>query len=261
MKTFKESFDDLSRYATPDYEEVYVDERYVNVPYLKIEDVFKDTVELAKSLSKEEATKLIVHLIKSTEANIKCRFSILRDYRLSYATLSANSAESYYEAVDALAKTDFASFVTTDPAKISAALNRTKAVVAQYMTTPRTIVVYDRKPDYVPDQIQTTVSPSKIVDFNPLDHSSTPKATWEKRLQEFSNGAELPTAEAFATYMKNHRMVKEYIKNEPKSKNMYKHKGFDKTYNYVRETKQSKMIAYGFLVVVVIGILYFVFFR
>jgi len=260
MKTFKEIFDVLTRYTTLDYEEVYVDERYVNVPYLKIEDLFTETIDLAKTLTKEEATKLIVHLIKSTEANIKCRYSILKDYRLSYAIESAKAAESYSKAADELNKIDFPSFVTTDPVKITAALNRTKAVVAQFMTTPRTIVVYDRKPDYVPDQIQTTVSPSKIVDFDPLAHSDTLKEVWAKRLSEFSAGAELPTSEAFNAYIKNHRMVKEYIKNEPKSKNMYKHKGFDKTYNYVRETRQTKKIAYGFLVVVVIGILYFVFF-
>lgn len=261
MKSFKESFDDLNRFTTVDYEEVYVDERYMNVPYLKIEDVFAETIEVAKSLSKEEATKLIVHLIKSTEANIKCRFSILHDFRLSYAIQSAESAEGFYTGADALAKTDFPALVTTDPAKIAAALNRAKAVVAQYMTTTRTIVVYDRKPDYVPDQIQTTVSPSKIVDFDPLTHSGTKQEVWQKRLQEFSAGAELPTPEAFNTYIKNHRMVKEYIKNEPKSKNMYKHKGYEKTFNYIHETKQSKMIGLGFAIVVIIGILYFVIFH
>jgi hypothetical protein len=260
MKNFKELFDVLTRYTTPDYEEVYVDERYVNVPYLKVEDLFTETLDLAKTLSKEEATKLIVHLIKSTEANIKCRYTILKDYRLSYATESAKAAESYFKHADQLLKTDFSSLVTTDPSKILAAINRTKAVVSQFMITPRTIVVYDRKPDYVPDQIQTTVSPSKIVDFDPLNHSETGKEVWAKRVSEFSAGAELPTVEVFNTYIKNHRMVKEYIKNEPKSKNMYKHKGFDKTYNYVRETKQTKKVALGFLIVVVIGILYFVFF-
>lgn len=260
MRTFKELFDVLTSYTTLDYEEVYVDERYVYVPYLKIEDLFDETLELAKTLSKEEATRLIVHLIKSTESNIKCRYTILKDYRLTYAIESARSAETYFSAADALLKTDFPSFVSTDPAKITAAINRTKAVVAQFMVTPRTVVVYDRKADYVPDQIQTTVSPSKIVDFDPLAHSDTGKDLWAKRLQEVSPGAELPSMEAFSTYIKNHRMVKDYIKNEPKSKNMYKHKGFDKTYNYVRETRQTKMIAYGFAVVVLIGILYFVFF-
>lgn len=259
MKTFKESFEVLNDYSNLDYEEVYVDERYVDVPYLKIEDVFKETIEVAKSLSIEEATKLVVHLIKSTEANIKCRFNILHDFRESYAIESAKSAESFYDGANYLSELDYPSMVTTDPAKIIAALNRAKAVIAQFMTTTRTIVVYDRKPDYVPDQIQTTVSPSKIVDFDPLKHSATNKDIWLKRLQEYSIGAELPTPEAFATYIKNHRIVKEYIKNEPKSKNMYKHKGFDKTYNYIRETKQSKMVGLIVLGFILIVVLYFVF--
>lgn len=260
MKTYKEMFDTLSRFTQLDYEEVYVDERYIDTPYLKIEDVFDETIELARTLTKEEATKLVVHLIKSTEANINCRFTILKDYRLGYAVESAKCAKSYLDAADALMNVDFASFVTTDPNKIKAILNKTKAVVAQFMNTPRTIVVYDRKPDYVPDMIQTTVSPSKIVDFNPLDHCQESKEVWQKYLQDFSVGVELPTKEAFETYMKNHRIVKEYIKNEPKSKNMYKHKGFDKTFNYVRETRQSKRVGLIVLGLAILAVIYFLVF-
>ncbi len=261
MKTFKEMYDELSRYTNLDFEEVYVDERYVNVPYLKIEDVFAETIDVAKSLSKEEATKLIVHLVKSSEANVACRFNILKDFRQGYAEESSKSANSLISALEVMDAVDYPSIVNTDPAKIHAIIKKLKAVVAQFMTTPRTIVVYDRKPDYVPDQIQTTVSSSKIVEFNPLSHSDVVNEIWQKRLQEFAADAGLPTKEAFDTYIANHRMVKEYIKNEPKSKNMYKHKGFDKTFNYIKETKQSKMV--GLIVVgfIVIVILYFAFFR
>jgi len=259
MKSFKESFETLSRYSNLDYEEVYVDERFINTPYLKIEDLFEETIEVAKSLSKEEATKLIVHLIKSTEGNTRSRFGILHDFREMYAVASSQSAESFLEKLSTLQSVDFSSFVTTDPSKITAALKRCKAMIAQFMMTPRTLVIYDRKADYIPDQIQTTVSPSKIVDFDPLTHSKVNKEVWAKHLADNQLDAELPSLEAFTLYIKNHRMVKEYIKNEPKSKNMYKHKGFDKTYNYIRETKQSKMVGLIALVFAVIVILYFVF--
>jgi hypothetical protein len=260
MKKFKEIYDELSQYTNLDYEEVYVDERYVNVPYLKIEELFTSTLEIAKSLTKEEATKLIVHLIKSTEANVKCRYNILCDFRETYALESAKSAEALFQRISELEKQDYSSFVTTDPAKIIAALNRVRAVIAQFMTTPRSIVVYNRKSDYVPDQIQTTVSSSKIIEFDPLANSQNSKEIWLKRLKDFSSGADLPTQEAFTTYIKNHRMVKDYIKNEPKSKNMYKHKGYEKTYNYIHEARQSKTIGLIALVAVVLIILYFVFF-
>jgi len=259
MKTFKEMYDLISTYTGLDFEEVYVDERYVNVPYKKIEEIFEESIEVAKSLTKEEATKLLVHLLKSTEANVKSRFNILCDFRPVYAESSAVSSIAYLEAVKELEKVDFASLVTTDPAKIQALLNKTKAVVAQFMTTPRTVVVYDRKPDYVPDPIQTTVSPSRIVDFDPLTKSDVKQETWLSILKEHTF-PELPTHEDFEKYLKDHRMVKDYIKNEPKSKNMYKRKGFEKTFAYIKETKQSKMV--GLLVggLAIVGILLYLLF-
>lgn len=259
MKTFKEMYDLISAYTGLDFEEVYVDERYVNAPYKKIEEIFEESIEVAKSLTKEEATKLIVHLLKSTEANVKSRFNILCDFRIGYAELSASSAVAYLEAVKKLEQVDFASLVTTDPAKIQALLNKTKAVVAQFMTTPRTVVVYDRKPDYVPDLNQTTVSPSKIVDFDPLTKSEMAKDTWLSILKEHTF-PELPTHENFEKYLKDHRMVKDYIKNEPKSKNMYKRKGFEKTFAYIKETKQSKMVGLIFAAAVIAGILLYLIF-
>jgi len=260
MKNFNEMLNLLSSYSEMDLEEVYVDERYVNTPYLKIEDLFEETIEVAKSLNKEEATKLIVRLMKTVETNVKSRFSILCDFRESYAIQSAQSAENLFNALTVLEKVDFQNFVTTEPQKIIKIITKSKAMVAQFMTTPRTLVVYDRKADYFPDQNQTTVSASKIVEFDPLTLSVGSSEVWKKRLIDHAAGTEIPTQEEFKKYISDHRMLKEYIKNEPKSKNMYKRKGFDKTFTYIKEAKQSKMTGLIVGSVILLGILYFVFF-
>ena len=259
MKNFKEMFDLISSYQNLDYEEVYVDEAYTFTPYKKIEDLMDDVKDLLPTLSKEEATKLLVHFVKSAEANIKSRYYINTDFREYAAVESAKSADGFIEKAKSFLTLDFPSIVTTDPAKIHAAFDRMTGIIAQFMTTPRTLVVYQRDPNFIKDEIKTTVSPSTIRDFDPLKEATT--LDWKSIFASVQDKSGCPSPEAFKKYMDDHRMVKEYIKNEPKSKNIYKRKGFEKTFNYIKETKQSIRSILIMLALVAIAIIYFMFFN
>jgi hypothetical protein len=111
----------------------------------------------------------------------------------------------------------------------------------------------------VKDEIKTTVSPSTIRDFDPLSEGTT--SDWKSIFIAVKDKSVCPPIESFNKYMEDHRMVKEYIKNEPKSKNIYKRKGFEKTYNYIKETKQSLKSIFILLALVAITIIYFMFFN
>lgn len=259
MKTFKEMFDLISAYQNLDYEEVYVDEAYTFTPYKKIEELTDEMKELLPTLSKEEATKLLVHFVKSAEANIKSRYFINTDFREYAAIESAKSADGFIEKSKSFLSLDFLSIVTTDPAKIHAAFDRMTGLVAQFMTTPRTLVVYQRDPNFVKNEINTTVSPSTIRDFDPLKEGTN--LDWKSIFISVQDKSVCPSIESFKKYMDDHRMVKEYIKNEPKSKNIYKRKGFEKTFNYIKETKQSIKSILILLALVAVAVIYFMFFR
>lgn len=237
----KETFlEELKQYQDLDYAEVYVDEAYVNTVYLKIENLFDEFKTLLPTLSKEEATKTLVKFVKTAENNIASRYLITCDFRQYAAVESAKVADELFDKIDDLLSMDFSKYVSTDPAKITAAFDRMRAMVAQFMLTPRTLVVYTRKDPSEYSEATLTVSPSTIVEFNPLDEANN--RDWQAELNKYQSAMQLPTKEAFDDFIKKHRMVKEYIKREPKSKSMYKRKGFEKTYNYIRETKQAKRI-------------------
>ena len=153
---------------------------------------------------------------------------------------------------------DFTQYVSTDPSKIKAAFDRMKAMVAQFMLTPRDLVVYTRKDPSQYSEATLTVSPSIIVQFNPLDTAD--ERDWKVELKEFKSAMELPTQEAFDEFIKRHRIVKKYIRNEPKSKSMYNRKGYEKTYNYIQEVQQAKKIALVAVVAVVLLAAYFLLF-
>lgn len=259
MKDVKEMIDLISTYQNLDYEEVYVDEAYTFTPYRKIEDLVDEVKELLPTLSKEEATKLLVHFVKSAEANIKSRYYINTDFREYAAVESAKSADGFMEKAKSFLSLDFPTLVTTDPTKIHAAFDRMTAMVAQFMTTPRTLVVYKRDPNFVKDEIKTTVSPSTIREFDPISEGTA--LDWKSIFIAVKDKSVCPPVESFNKYMTDHRMVKEYIKNEPKSKNIYKRKGFEKTYNYIKETKQSLKSILILLALVAIAVIYFMFFR
>lgn len=248
----------LKQYQDLDYAEVYVDEAYRDTPYLKIEDLFDTFIGLLPTLSKEEATKTLVQFVKTAENNITARYLITCDFRQYAAKESAQAADELFNKIDHLLTTDFSQYVTTDPSKIEAYFNRMKAMVAQFMLTPRTIVVYTRKDASEYSEATLTVSPSTIIQFNPLDEADT--RDWKAELKKYESAMALPTKEAFDDFISKHRIVKEYIKNEPKSKSMYNRKGYEKTYNYIREVKQTKKIALGAIVVVVLLIAYFLIF-
>jgi hypothetical protein len=231
---------ELKQYQDLDYAEVYVDEAYRNTVYLKIENLFDEFKVLLPTLSKEDATKTLVQFVKTAENNIKARYLITCDFRLYAASESAKVADELYKKIDDLLTMDFANYVATDPTKITAAFDRMRAMIAQFMLTPRDIVVYTRKDASQYSEATLTVSPSTIVPFNPLDE--TDNRDWETQLKQYEASMQLPTKEAFNDFITKHRIVKEYIKNEPKSKSMYNRKGYEKTYNYIREVKQTKMI-------------------
>lgn len=259
MKDVKEMLELISAYQNLDYEEVYVDEAYTFTPYKKIEDLIDEVKELLPTLSKEDATKLLVHFVKTAEANIKSRYYINTDFREYAAVESARSADGFMEKAASFLSLDFPSLVSTDPTKIVAAFDRMKAMVAQFMTTPRSLVVYKRDPNFVKDEIKTTVSPSTIREFDPLSEGTA--LDWKSIFISVPDKAVCPSVESFKKYIDDHRMVKEYIKNEPKSKNIYKRKGFEKTYNYIKETKQSIRSILIMVALVAIVIIYFVFFN
>ena len=259
MKDFKEMFDIISTYQNLDYEEVYVDEAYTFTPYKKIEDLMDEVKELLPALTKEEATRMLVHFVKTAEANIKSRYYINTDFREYAAIESARSADGFMEKANSFFSLDFPTLVTTDPLKIQAAFDRMKVMVAQFMTTPRTLVVYKRDPNFVKDEIKTTISPSTIRDFDPLTEGTA--SDWKSIFISVNDKSVCPPVESFNKYMEDHRMVKEYIKNEPKSKNIYKRKGFEKTYNYIKETKQSIKSILIMVALIAIVIIYFVFFN
>lgn len=246
---------DLKRYQGLDYAEVYVDEAYHDTPYLKIEDLFETFKTLLPTLSQEEATKVLVQFVKTAENNIQARYLITCDFRHYVAVASAQSADELFQKIDNLLTMDFSQYVTTDPAKITAAFDRMRAMVAQFMLTPRTIVVYTRKDPSYYSEATLTVSPSTIVAFNPLDEGS--KKDWKAELAKYQASMALPTKEAFDDFISKHRLVKEYIKNEPKSKSMYKRKGYEKTYNYIRETRQAQRIALIAVVAIALIAVYF----
>lgn len=258
MITQEDFLKKIKDYQSLDYEEVYVDERYKYTPYMMIEELVDEFLALVKELPKEDATKVLVQFIKTAENNIQSRFLITCDFREYAAIASAKSAEDAYTAFSQLLEVNFSEYVTTSPEKIEAAIQRMLATIAQFMITPRSIVVYKRKDPSEYSEATLTVSPSEIIEFNPLD--LTDKKDWKDIFEKYKSDASLPTVEAFNDYMQKHRLVKEYIKKEPKSKSMYNRKGFEKTYNYIREVKQSKKLGLIFLGVVILGILYFLLF-
>jgi hypothetical protein len=259
MKDVKEMLELISTYQNLDYEEVYVDEAYTFTPYRKIEDLVDEVKEMLPTLSKEDATKLLVHFVKSAEANIKSRYFINTDFREYAAVESARSADGFIEKAKSFLTLDFPALVSTDPLKIHAAFDRMTAMVAHFMMTPRTLVIYKRDPGFVKDEIKTTVSPSTIRDFDPLSEGTI--SDWKSIFIAVQDKSVCPPIESFNKYMEDHRMVKEYIKNEPKSKNIYKRKGFEKTFNYIKETKQSLKSIFILLALVAIAIIYFMFFN
>lgn len=258
MITQDEFMKKIQDYQNLDYEEVYVDERYKYTPYMMIEERVDEFLELVKELPKEDATKVLVQFIKTAENNIQSRFLITCDFREYAAIASAKSAEDAYSTFSKLLDVNFSEYVTTSPEKIEAAIKRILATIAQFMITPRTIVVYKRKDASEYSEATLTVSPSEIIDFNPLELSD--KKDWKDIFDKYKSDANLPTTEAFNDYMEKHRLVKEYIKREPKSKSMYNRKGYEKTYNYIREVKQTRKLGLLFLGAIILVVLYFLLF-
>jgi hypothetical protein len=115
MKDVKEMLELISAYQNLDYEEVYVDEAYTFTPYKKIEDLVDEVKELLPTLSKEEATKLLVQFVKTAEANIKSRYYINTDFREYAAIESAKSADGFMEKAASFLALDFATLVSTEP--------------------------------------------------------------------------------------------------------------------------------------------------
>lgn len=258
MSNYREFLKKLQDYQDLDYEEVYVDERYTYTPYMMIEELADEFLSLIKQLPKEDATKVLVQYIKTAENNIQSRFLITCDFREYAAIASAKSANDAYTTFHNLLDVNFSEYVTTAPEKISAALKRILATIAQFMITPRSIVVYQRKDPSEYSAATLTVSPSEIKEFNPADHSD--RNDWKEILEKFNKEANLPTKEAFDDYIEKHRIVKEYIKKEPKSKSMYRRKGYEKTYNYIREVKQTQKLALAFVGIIILAILFFLLF-
>ncbi len=259
MSKANELLEKIKEYQNLDYEEVYVDERYEFTPYMKVEELFEEFTETVKSLHKDEATKTLVQFVKSAESNIQSRYLITCDFRQYAATESAKSAAEAFDAIEKLLNMDFSPYVNTAPEKISLALKRMQALIAQFMITPRSIVVYERKDPSEYSEATLTVSPSTIVEFDPMTLSS--EKNWKQAFDEVKEGIALPTQEEYKDYIEKHRIVKEYIKNEPKSKSMYRRKGYEKTYNYIREVKQTQKMAMFALGVVAVIVIYFLFFN
>lgn len=249
----------FSEFANLDFEEVYVDERYKHTEYKKIESFFDQFVNLVKTLEKDVATKLLVSFLKASEKNIESRYLITCDYRMYAAIESAKSADDVFNRLEDLKKQNLSDYVKTEHQKIVAIIERMQAIVSQFMITKRNIVVYKRKDasEYSPATL--TISPSEIVDFDPTTYSN--KIDWKTRFHTFSNASNIPTTKEFDEYILQHRIVKEYIKNEPKSKSMYLRKGFEKTYAYIKEVKQVQKIVKIVLALVIIGAIVFFFVR
>ena len=259
MSKSNELLEKITAYQNLDYEEVYVDERYEFTPYMKIEELFDEFVSVVKSLHRDEATKTLVSFIKAAESNIQSRFLITCDFRQYAAIESAKSAADAFDAIENLSTIDFSPYVNTSPEKIKTTLRRMQAMIAQFIITPRTIVVYERKDPSEYSEATLTVSPSTIIEFNPMTLSE--EKNWKQAFDSVKEGVTLPTQEEYKDYIEKHRIVKEYIKKEPKSKSMYRRKGFEKTYNYIKEVKQTQKMAMFVLGVVAVVVIYFLFFN